>query len=129
MVCQECGEQFSRPSWESASRFARRKFCSPACASRAARVLVCVPCGECGVLMRPINGRAADYPGTITRVNAQCCFRCYVPPPQVVGVPDPLTVAGLVRLLADRRRRGVPAEGVLMEGEAPNKCLEDLTSY
>jgi hypothetical protein len=71
--------------------------------------------------MRPHQGKAADYPGTIARKNNTTCQSCnqrtkrqnrrrrrdtnMLEPDELAAVP------GLTRLIMARRQRGIPPTG------------------
>ena len=91
------------------------------------------PCpGGCGRLMREPHAKAGDYPDLVTRAAVNSTGYCTLcagrggahrsrTPKPTEGEEAKLRRmrSEIESLVADRRRRGVPPEGVLMPGETP----------
>lgn len=81
-------------------------------------------CVGCGKPFRGHKERAADHPGTCRRATGTQCGVCWdkarkeagILPKRRATTDEPLEVVepdpGLVAYLRNRRRRGVPAEGI-----------------
>lgn len=91
-------------------------------------------CRRCGRTLRPAKSTLVDFPGTVSRTRPGDCQTCWQiqrrqVTREVSSTGIAFMVSGLRGFLAERRRRGVPAEGVLFYGEQLNPLLEELTNY
>lgn len=77
-------------------------------------------CQDCSRYMRPFRSHAADWPGTVARSNAAMCNTClrrrkaqavHAEHAERERARDIRTAVNLRAFIAERRRRGVPAEG------------------